>query len=155
MDKTSFLSKWEKRFIDLAEHIAQWSKDPSKKVGAVIVNDFNRVVSIGFNGFPSGCNDDIPERYSRPAKYYYTEHAERNAIYSAAFHGVSLYGTIIYVNVFPCSDCARAIIQSGIRKLIAPVPEIQDKKDKDSDWAYSFTKSAEMMDEVGIDIVTF
>lgn len=109
---------WDKKFMGLANYIAKWSKDPSTKVGAVIVNSDKRVVSLGYNGFPQGVDDSVVERYERPAKYKYTEHSERNAIFSAARLGVSLVGCTIYCNYLPCADCARAIIQSGIVKVV-------------------------------------
>lgn len=109
---------WDKKFMGLANYIATWSKDPSTKVGAVIVNSDKRVVSLGYNGFPQGVDDSVVERYERPLKYKYTEHSERNAIFSAARLGVSLVGCTIYCNYLPCADCARAIIQSGITRVV-------------------------------------
>lgn len=110
--------KWHKRYVALAEHISQWSDDRSTQVGAVIVGPNNRVVSVGPNGFPSGVVDS-PERHERPDKYLYMEHAERNAIYNAR---LIPEGSVLYMNYYPCpcSDCARAIIQSGIRAIVGP-----------------------------------
>ena len=88
---------WNKRFIDLAEHISTWSKDRSTQCGAVIADKENRVVSLGYNGFPTGFNDDIDSRHESPVKYSYTEHAERNAIYNAARIGVSTRGCTMYL----------------------------------------------------------
>lgn len=111
------LKKWNKRFIDLCNHIAQWSKDKSTKVGTVIVDSDKRILSVGYNGFPTGVDDDIETRHERPAKYMYTEHAERNAIFTASRIGVSLVNATLYCNYFPCPDCTRAIIQSGIKTV--------------------------------------
>lgn len=142
--------KWDKRFLELAEHISTWSKDRSTKVGVVIVDDEKRVVSIGYNGFPRGCNDDVECRHERPAKYMYTEHSERNAIYNAARLGISTKGKIMYCTLFPCADCARAIIQSGIKELnvIQPGPE-------DGRWSDSQKVAIELFDEAKIKLNYF
>lgn len=109
---------WDTYFFDIADVVSRRSKDRSTKVGCVIVGGGNRQISQGYNSFPSQANDAVPERYERPEKYLWMEHAERNAIYSAARHGIALEGSRIYVTGIPCMDCARAIIQSGIREVI-------------------------------------
>lgn len=119
---------WEDFFFEMAKLAASKSKDRSRGVGAVVVNDDKRVLTIGFNGFPSGCNDDIHERHQRPLKYLWTEHAERNAIYSACRIGVSLVGATMYVTLFPCAGCARGIVQSGIKEVVTVRPDYNDPK---------------------------
>jgi len=119
---------WDKRWIDLAILVSTWSKDQSRQVGAVIVDDRNVLLSIGWNGFPRNVNDDIDNRHKRPDKYKWTEHAERNAIYNAAAKGISLFGSKIYLPWYPCSDCARAIIQSGISDVVCVEPDWNDPK---------------------------
>jgi dCMP deaminase len=134
------VSKWAERFIQMAEFVAQWSKDPSTKCGAVIVGEDNEVLATGFNGFPRGVDEVEPtvyfddqnhpfvedrligERWERPGKYEWVEHAERNAIYNAARTGVRTAGATMYLNyaVECCSDCTRAIIQAGIRRVVGP-----------------------------------
>jgi dCMP deaminase len=109
---------WDNRWMSLCDHIAQWSKDRSSQFGCVIVDERQSVLSLGWNGFPRGINDEIEERHERPAKYLWTEHSERNAIYNAASSGVVLLGATLYVNGIPCADCARAIIQSGIHRVV-------------------------------------
>jgi dCMP deaminase len=141
------MDKWDKKFIKLSTHISGWSKDKNRKVGAVIVDNDNAVLSMGYNGIPRGCDDDVESRYNRPTKYLYTEHAERNAIYHAARHGVSLKDCRIYVTLFPCADCARAIIQSGITKIIAPEPDTTHEI-----WGEHFKAAIEMMEEAKIKI---
>ena len=141
------MDKWDKKFIKLCMFISEWSKDKNKKVGAVIVDDDNVVLSMGYNGIPKGCDDNIECRYEKPIKYLFTEHAERNAIYHAARHGISLKGCRIYVTLFPCADCARAIIQSGIKKIIAPEPNINHEV-----WGDHFKASIQMMEEANIEI---
>ena len=145
------MANWSKRFIDLARHISSWSKDRSTKVGAVIVDQDNRVVSFGYNGFPSGFDDTIEERHERPVKYDYTEHAERNAIYNAARVGVSTKGCTIYLHWFPCHECSRAIIQSGISKIVCVKPS-----DTESDkWKRSFELASQILKEGGVEVELF
>ena len=115
---------WDERFMQLALHIAGWSKDRSTKVGAVIVGDDHILRAIGYNGFPRGVDDEAEDRHERPLKYRWTEHAERNAIYNAARIGVSLDDCTMYVAWFPCMDCARAIVQAGIARLVAIKPDV-------------------------------
>jgi len=112
------MDKWDKRFTDLAIHVSGWSKDRSTKVGCVIVGPHHEVRSLGYNGFPRGVDDDSDERHERPAKYLWTEHAERNAIYNAARCGIALEGCVLYVPWHPCTGCARAIVQSGITEVV-------------------------------------
>jgi len=142
------MTNWDKRFMELAHHISTWSKDKSRQVGAVIISDEKRVVSMGYNGFPSGINDTIEERHTRPAKYKWTEHAERNAIYNAGKYGAILKDTIMYVTLFPCTDCARAIIQAGVKKLITTEPNFYDSK-----YGEDFRVSKEMLNEAGVEII--
>jgi len=137
--------KWNKRFMALAHEVAGWSKDQSTKVGCVIVGPNNEIRSTGYNGFPRGVDDTVPARHERPAKYKWTEHAERNAIYNAAFTGVSLKGCRIYIPWYPCADCCRAIIQAGIREIIAYEPESSH-----ATWGEDFIVSSEMIKEAGI-----
>lgn len=113
------MSKWSDRFMSLAEHVASWSKDPSTQVGCVIVDELNRVVSIGFNGFPRGIKD-LPARYTdKETKYLFVAHAERNALDNAP---LSVEGCTLYSPLFPCNECAKSIIQKGIKKVISYRP---------------------------------
>lgn len=137
--------KWDKRFLDAAELIASWSKDRSTKIGAVVVGDKREIRAIGYNGFPRGVNDDVENRHERPAKYLYAEHAERNAIYNACYAGTSLDGCTMYVTHMPCADCARAIIQSGIKRVV-----ISSKNKLRSNWEDSTKVALEMMDETNV-----
>ena len=139
------MADWNKRFIELTKHIATWSKDKSVGTCAVITDKENRIVSVGYNGFPSGADDGIEERYERPAKYLYTEHAERNAIYNAARLGVSTKRCTMYLMWFPCADCARAIIQSGIDTLVCYEPDLNTPK-----WGKHFKAALEMFKECGV-----
>lgn len=106
---------WDIRFMELAHHVAAWSKDPSTKVGAVIVKPDKTIVSVGYNGFPRGVDDD-PSRYdNRDMKYKFVVHAEANAILNA---NSPVKGCILYVTHQPCCECAKLIIQSGIKDVV-------------------------------------
>ena len=120
-DKRTDYISWDEYFMGIAKLAALRSKDPGTQVGACIVGEDNKILSIGYNGFPRGCSDDeFP--WAREAeseldtKYMYVTHAELNAILN--FSGGSLQGSRIYVTLFPCNECAKAIVQSGIRTLI-------------------------------------
>lgn len=111
------VESWDATFLGLAERFARRSKDPSTKVGCVIVGPDREVRSMGYNGLPRGV-EDLAERMERPAKYLWTSHAEENAVAQAARIGVSLKGCTAYVTHFPCARCARALIQAGITEII-------------------------------------
>ena len=109
---------WDEYFMGIAMLAARRSKDPNTQVGACIVSDDNIIISTGYNGMPKGCSDDVfPwERTGEETKYPYVVHAELNAILNAS--GRDLRGSRIYVALFPCNECAKAIIQSGIKEVI-------------------------------------
>lgn len=134
--------------MELSKHIAEWSKDKNRKNGAVIVDPDHIVVSMGYNGFPRGCDDSIEQRYEKPHKYMYTEHAERNALYHAARHGVVLKGCSMYVTMFPCSDCARGIIQTGISKLYSPAPDVDHET-----WGAHFKVALQILEEANVEVI--
>lgn len=136
--------------MELALHIAAWSKDRSTKVGAVIVGPDNDVRATGYNGFPRGIDDDIGNRHDRPHKYRWTEHAERNAIYNAARGGVALAGCRMYLPWFPCMDCARAIVQSGLSELVALEPDVTH-----ATWGEDFRYALELLGEAGVTVRWF
>ena len=108
--------KWDIRFLRLAHHISQWSKDPSTKVGAVIVDNCRRIVGTGYNGFPAGVDDD-GRLDIREQKYEIVVHAEVNAILNAGDRARG--GTIYITPMFSCSRCAGLVIQSGIKRVVA------------------------------------
>ena len=117
--------KWNRRFMALAGHISTWSKDPSTKVGCVIVDKQKRVVSVGFNGLPRGVKD-LDSRYAdRPTKYLFVAHAERNALDNAP---LSVEGCTLYSPLLPCNECAKSIIQKGITKVVSFEPR-EDRPD--------------------------
>jgi dCMP deaminase len=133
------------KFIAIADAIAQLSKDRSTKVGAIAIGPNGEIRAMGYNGMPRGCDDTAEARHVRPEKYLWFEHAERNLIYNAARVGVGLEGcTIIVSGLYPCMDCARAIVQSGIREIIAP-PVHTDNR-----WMDMAIKSSELFKECGV-----
>ena len=119
MKRQDYLT-WDEYFMGIAQLAAQRSKDNNTQVGACIVNDENKILSIGYNGMPTGCDDDVMpwERSGDPlnTKYFYVCHAELNAILN--YGGGSLKGARVYVTLFPCNECTKAIIQSGIKEII-------------------------------------
>jgi len=138
------MDKWQKRFFDLARLVATWSKDPSSQVGAVIVDDKKRIVSVGFNGLPIGVEDTKERLENREIKYELIVHAEANAILTAP---KSVAGCTIYVYPYlPCSRCAGAIIQSGIKRVIVedrPIPER---------WRANFDLAKTILTEAGVEV---
>lgn len=138
---------WDEYFMDIVKIVGSKSKDPSIKIGCIVVGPDKEIRATGFNGFPRGVNDIDNKRYERPDKYFYTEHAERNCIYHAARIGSSLKGCTMYVSAFPCHDCARAIIQAGIKEIVY-TPWEEDTRRKNQ-WEESFKKANEMFEETG------
>ena len=120
MDKRKDYISWDEYFMGVALLAAQRSKDPNTQVGACIVDDSKRILSTGYNGFPQGCSDDeFPwnrDEKQGETKYQFVVHAELNAILNAS--GKNLYGSTVYVALFPCNECAKAIIQSGIKEVV-------------------------------------
>lgn len=109
---------WDSYYIAICRVVAARSKDPGTQLGCVIAGPAHEIRSTGYNSFPRGIRDDVPERKERPEKYLWIEHAERNAIYNAARAGTALEGCTLYVELMPCMDCARAIVQAGIREVV-------------------------------------
>lgn len=138
-------TNWDHRFLDLARQVSTWSKDPSSKIGAVAIGSKGQVLAQGYNGFPRGIDDD-PYRYEdKETKYKYVVHAEMNVIYNASYNGVSLDGATLYVWGLPvCSDCAKGIVQVGIKRVIMPIMEIPDK------WWKSFQITQDIFEEAGV-----
>lgn len=141
--------KWDRRFIELARHLAQWSKDPSTKVGCVVVGPDREIRSTGFNGFPRGIDDSDDRLENRELKYPLICHAEENAIMHAARIGVALKGCSAYVTWPPCTRCARSLIQAGVRTVLYPEAlEIPER------WRTDFEMSTQMFRESGVEIRT-
>lgn len=130
---------WDDYFLKIAATVALKSKDESSQIGAIIVGPDKEIRSSGYNGFPRGMDDNDPAKQERPIKYKYFEHAERNAIYNAARFGASVLGCTMYCQWPPCSDCARAIVQTGIKRLVVehPIHECPERWRDDMEIAYS------------------
>jgi dCMP deaminase len=137
--------KWNKRYLTIAKDVAKWSKDPSKKIGAVLVGSKGQIISQGYNGFPRGI-EDTDERYDdRPTKYKYVVHAEANAIYNAIHNGSNTNNATIYVTGLPvCHECAKVIIQTGVSKVV------MDTKPCNG-WEESGNLAIDMLNEAGIE----
>ena len=104
--------------MQICRVVAGRSKDPNTQLGSVIVGPHHEIRSTGYNSFPRGIRDDVPERLERPTKYLWMEHAERNAICNAARAGTATEDCTLYVEIMPCMDCARAIVQAGIVEVV-------------------------------------
>ena len=129
------ISKWDERFLALAQHIAGWSKDPSTKVGAVITDARHRVVSLGFNGFPRGIEDSQARLQDRETRVRMVVHAEENALLHAR---VPVDGCSIYVwPLPPCSSCMAKLIQAGVVRMVAPQPSEPHM----ANWSLGITKT--------------
>jgi dCMP deaminase len=140
------------KYIRLAQTNADlFSKDPRTKVGAIVLaDDFSCIKSCGINGLPRKMDDACEARWRRPTKYDYVCHAEANAVANAARTGAALDGSVIAVTKFPCSMCARLLIQAGIRRVYTPTPDYGSET-----WGEDARVSEEMFGEVGIEVVRF
>lgn len=143
--------KWDSRFMRLAEEISTWSKDPSSKIGAVIVNNERRILATGYNGFPRGIEDSEERLNNREEKYPRIIHAEMNALMNALYNGVSVKDATIYVFGLPvCSECTKSVIQAGIKRVVIP-----NMKDVPQKWADQWNNMSEpMYREAGV-LVTY
>ena len=146
MPKRMDTLSWDEYFMGLAHLSALRSKDPNTQVGAAIVDENKRVVSVGYNGFPKGCSDDVfpwdREGAALRTKYFYVVHAELNAILNSPR---SVAGCTIYVSLFPCNECAKAIIQSGIKRIV-----YESDKYADTD---GIKASKAMLEAAGVELV--
>jgi len=160
---------WQEYFMRLVYTVSYKSKDIRTKIGAVITDKENGILSTGFNGICRLVADPMDDpsffnlhqhknRYKKPLKYYFFEHAERNACYHAARNGIRLKDSTLYTQGVPCCDCARACIQSGIRKIVVhgqwPLNGIS-KLDGSQDWLKSLEYSRDMLGEAMIPIELF
>tara|TARA_B100000927_G_scaffold123841_1_gene99835 strand:- start:1406 stop:1843 length:438 start_codon:yes stop_codon:yes gene_type:complete len=138
-------AKWDIRFLKLATHISEWSKDPSTKVGCVVVGPDREIRSTGFNGFPRGIQDSDERLTNRDLKYPLICHAEENAIMHAARIGLALKGCTAYVTWPPCTRCARSLIQAGVSEIVIPSGlEIPDRWRDDFEMSMGLLREAEV-----------
>ena len=134
--------------MELTEVVASWSKDPSKKIGAVAIGSKGQVLAQGFNGFPRGIDDTDERLNDRSKKYKYVVHAEMNLIYNATFNGISLDGSTVYIHGLPlCSECAKGLIQVGVKQIVMSEHSMEDAPEK---WIESCELSVAMLNESGI-----
>ncbi len=148
-DKRKDYINWDEYFMGIAYLSAMRSKDPNTQVGACIVSSENKIMSMGYNGFPNGCSDEeFPWGKSEDeinSKYLYSTHGELNAILN--YRGGSLEGSKMYVTLFPCNECAKAIIQAGIRKVVYD----SDKYD----GTLAVIASKRMLNAAGVKIIRY
>ena len=141
--------KWDLRYLDLAKHISTWSKDPSTKIRSIAIGKNGQVLSQGYNGFPRGVSDSTERLNDREKKLARVVHAEMNVIYNASANGVTLKGSTLYIHGLPCcSDCAKGVIQVGIKRVVMPKKELNDPARLR--WEESWNKAKEMFRESGV-----
>lgn len=139
------------KVLNIAWAVAELSKDPSTKVGAIILGPKGEGGPWGYNGAPRGCKADEDHRIeTRPEKYMWVEHAERNAIYTAARTGFRTVGATMYITHAPCMDCARAIVQAGIKKVVFPEPDAEFL----SRWEDQYRKARLLFNECQLQVET-
>lgn len=151
LDEIPSFDEW---VFDLVQHARKMSNDPHTQVGAVIINDGIR--AIGWNSFCGPIEElvnCIPDKFERPEKYHWFEHAERNAIYQCLRNGVSLKGASIYQNGLPCTDCARAIAKSGISQVVINKDVLDSKEWKSPKYTQDvMERSKIILEEFGVKI---
>lgn len=141
--------KWDLRFLKMATMVASWSKDQSTKVGCVITKK-KKLRSVGYNGIPTGLNDDVPDRNERPKKYMWYSHAEFNALVN--YPNKRVKGCTLYVTHFPCTTCARFIVESKIKRLVYITTKDESFLNR---WKEEHDNSLEMFTEAGIIIESY
>jgi dCMP deaminase len=141
------MSNWDERFSDVASLVSTWSKDPSTKVGCVIVDEKRHIIATGYNGFPRGVKDSADRLSDRPTKYLMIQHAETNAILNAS---ADTGGATAYVTHFPCANCTGALIQAGIKRIVTFEPDAG----LSARFADSFAASRSMLFEAGVIVET-
>ena len=134
------------KYMEIADAVAKLSKDSSTKVGAIVIGQNKEIRSVGYNGAPRGCAADEDERKERPEKLFWFSHAELNAITNAARVGTPLEGCTLLVTHPPCMDCARAICQAGIKRVIA----VRPSDDFRARWHEHAVRSARLFEECGV-----
>ena len=144
-----FLTHWDIRFLKIAEEIRTWSKDPGTKVGCVLVKE-RRMLASGYNGFPSTLSDSLELYEDRNYKLAVTVHAEANAIMNAAKNGAKTESCTAYVTFPPCSQCAAALIQAGVEKVVCPNPANAPER-----WRASFKLANDMLYESGVKLLYY
>lgn len=144
------MNKWTKYFLEMAKHSSTLSKDPSTRIGAIAVGKHNNILSTGYNGFPRGVKDTPNRLNNREMKYSFISHGEMNCIFNACLNGVSLENSTLYVYGLPvCSECAKGVIQTGIKKVIMQCDDLSDK------WKLSYELTKTMFNEAEVDYILY
>lgn len=146
-EEKGMTDKWDERFLNLADEVSTWSKDPSTQCGCVLVDGDRRVVATGFNGFPRGMSDDVHLYADRETKYKRVLHAEVNAVLNATVDPV---GTTAYVSAPCCSSCALVLIQAGINRVVFYRPS----EDILSRWGESISSALSFFEEAGVEVTS-
>jgi dCMP deaminase len=137
---------WDQRFLELAQQVATWSKDPSTKVGSVIVDAKRRVLAVGYNGFPRGVQDDPATLANRDQKLALTVHSEMNAILNSGAMS-RLEGATLYATLYPCNECAKAIVQAGITRVVT-------YKADNVRWKVAHEIASDIFSQAGVEVTT-
>lgn len=150
MDGTYITREKAIKYYKLARYTANtFSKDPSTKVGCILLKPGSlQILSIGYNGFPRGVNEQDTTRWERPIKYSFVEHSERNCLYNACRSGTCTDNSIAITTLFPCCDCCRALIQAGVKTIITHTPDYNNPQ-----WGRDFKISEIMLEEAGVHVV--
>lgn len=142
---------WEEYMLNICEVIKMKSKDNSTKIGVIIVGQDKQIITTGYNSFPRGIKDNVPERQERPEKYHWFSHAETNAIINAALNGTSTKNSTMYMSCgVPCPDCARNIVNAGIIHIVCKRDQLVMNNPKK--WEELSKRSIEMFMEAGVEI---
>ena len=143
------LNKWDIRFLRVAKETQSWSKDPSTQCGCVLVKN-KRILSVGYNGFPSNISDSLDRYQNREFKLAAIVHAEKNSLFNAAKNGSTTEGCTAYVTWPPCSQCASALIQAGVSKVICPDPYKAPER-----WKANFIIASSLLYEAGVTVIYY
>lgn len=143
------INLWDRRFLKIAEEIKNWSKDPGTKVGSVLVEN-RRILATGYNGFPQNLSDSLDRYNNREYKLQVTVHSEVNAILNAAKNGTKVEGSTLYVTFPPCTQCASAVIQAGVVKIVCPNPNKAPER-----WRQNFLAANDLFCEAGVQVLYY
>jgi len=143
------LTDWDRRWLKRAADNAEFSKDRSTKVGAVLVGDDQIPIAEGWNGFPRGCDDEDEELHIRPTKYMWTIHAEMNVICNAARTGRKVAGSTLYSTLMPCAACALHITQCGVKRVVVPPLDVSDPGVQER-WQKSFNDAMSIFNRMHV-----
>jgi dCMP deaminase len=149
------IPSWNEYFMAMLDPISNRSKDPNTQVSCLIVGPDNNIRATGYNSFPRGIQDDVSERFERPEKYFWMEHAERNAFYAAARIGTPLMDSRMYMKGLPCMDCGRGMIQVGIREIIYNAPWQLEWEKTTPRYVPDFSRVRILLGEGGVTITPF